>query len=341
MRGGRARAAGLGAAGLASYVTLLAGEVALCQKAPKSVLKLMERGLYVVDERGATLRPGARLHFDDGYARGDVVISSLGYRGHEPRADSIDRVLLLGDSFAFGSLLDQPDTIDACMERLESDREVINLGVTGYNLPEPMGSLRRWALGARHVVYLYSFTDLDGCVDQLIVDGYRMRRLQHPDGTPFTDDEMGSVTSQRIAQIKRSRRLTTGSLLLPRVRSALHRLVAARTSDRRSDSFADVQQREAAVAHGVICTEEMRAFAEGRGMTFHVVIVPTVMEVRRGSYVRSTNDFVAALKDRGYAPIELLGDLSRDDYWRHDTHLNPAGARLAASAIDAALNLGT
>lgn len=71
-------------------------------------------------------------------ARGEVVVSSLGYCGHEPRGEGANRVLLVGDSYAFGSLLDQPDTIDACMDRLDPRREVINLGVTGYNLPEQL-----------------------------------------------------------------------------------------------------------------------------------------------------------------------------------------------------------
>jgi hypothetical protein len=47
---------------------------------------------------------------------------------------------------------------------------------------------------------------------------------------------------------------------------------------------------------------------------------------------------VAALKGRGHSPIELIEHLSTDHYWRHDSHLNPAGASVAASVIDAALN---
>jgi len=334
---GPAWATRFGAAMVASYVSLLVVEVRLWRKQPKSVLKLMERGLYVVDEEGVRLRPGARVHFDDGYARGDVSVSSLGYRGHEPCGDADNRVLILGDSFAFGSLLDQPETIDACMERLRPGREVINLGVTGYNLPEPLEPLRRWTLGARHVVYLFGNTDLDGTVEQLVVDGYRVRRLRHPDGSPFTDEEMGPAATRRIAEIKQSRQLSWRSLRLPRVRTALRR--SGRTAvDVPTDAFVDPRQRAEAVARGIGATEEMRALAERRGMTFRVAIVPTLAEVTARSYCPAVADYVAALKGRGEPPLELIDCLSADLYWGHEGHFNPAGARVVARAIDAALS---
>src|SRR5262245_3673883 len=103
----------------AIYLALLATEVTLWWMQPTSVLRTMERGLYVVQDGRVSLKPGFRTHFDDGYAHGDIAISSLGYRGPEPRADGRARVLLVGDSFAFGELLDQKDTIAASMERLD------------------------------------------------------------------------------------------------------------------------------------------------------------------------------------------------------------------------------
>src|SRR5262245_50790452 len=197
----------------AIYLALLATEVTLWWMQPTSVLRTMARGLYVVRDGRVSLTPGFRTHFDDGYAHGDIAINSLGYRGQEPRADGRDRVLLVGDSFAFGELLDQKDTIAATMERLCPRREVVNLGVTCYNLREQLEQLRRWPLPAREVVYLFYGNDLEPVVEQTIIDGYRVRRLRLPDGSPMPDREMRSATARQIERIDQSRRLRLGSVL--------------------------------------------------------------------------------------------------------------------------------
>src|SRR5262245_2925562 len=220
----------------AIYVALLATEVTLGWMQPTSVLRTMGRGLYVVRYGRVSLNPGFRTHFDNGYAHGDIAISSLGYRGQEPRADGCVRVLLVGDSFAFGELLDQKDTIAASMERLDSRREVVNLGVTGYNLPEQLEPLRRWTLPAREVVYLFYGNDLEPPVEQTIIDGYRVRLLRLADGSPMPEAKMRSAAARQIARIEQSRRLTLGSVLLPRVRRALRDYLARATNGPR-DAF--------------------------------------------------------------------------------------------------------
>src|SRR5262245_33824098 len=210
----------VGLALAAIYLALLATEVALWWMQPTSVLRTMGRGLYVVRDGRVSLKPGFRTHFDDGYAHGDIAINSLGYRGEEPRPDGRDRVLLVGDSFAFGELLDQKDTIAASIERLNPRREVINLGVTGYNLPEQLEPLRRWALPAREVVYLFYGNDLEPPVEQTIIDGYRVRLLRLPDGSPMPDGEMRSAVARQLERIEQSRRLTLRSVLLASVSEA-------------------------------------------------------------------------------------------------------------------------
>lgn len=321
------------------YLALLATEVTLWWMQPTSVLKTMGRGRYVVKDGRVMLTPGFHMHFDDGYAHGDIAINSLGYRGHEPRGDGTARVLLVGDSFAFGEMLDQQDTIDACLERLDAHRDVVNLGVTGYNLPEQLEPLGRWTLPARHVVYLFYGNDLEGPVDQMIVDGYRIRRLHRPDSTPMSDDEMRPIAAAQIDRIERSRRLSRGSFRLPRVRQALRdaRAKMANGAHGARDGFRDEAQRTRGVDRGVRATEEMRSLAVERGMTFRVVIVPSLEETKARAYQPAVTRYVAALEARGVTVVDLLPRLSPDDYWRHDGHFNPRGASVAARAIDVAL----
>jgi len=246
-------------------------------------------------------------------------------------------VLLVGDSFAFGELLDQKDTIAASMERLDPRREVINLGVTGYNLPEQLERLRRCSLPAREVVYLFYGNDLEPPVEQTIIDGYRVRLLRLADGSPMPDGEMRRAAARQIERIEQSRRLTLGSLLLPRVRQTLRDYRARATNGPRDAFGRDEARRTRAIEHGVQATEEMRNLAAERGMSFLVAIVPSLEETRARAYQPAVSRYMAAVEARGISVLDLLPSMSADHYWRHDGHFNAGGASVAARTIDKAL----
>ena len=322
----------------AIYVAMLAGEVTLWSMQPREVLMTMGRGLYVAEDGHVSHKPGARTRFDDGYARGEIVVNSLGHRDREPGGDGADRVLLVGDSMAFGALLDQQDTIDVQLERLSAHRDVVNLGVNGYNLPQQLEPLRRWTLPARHVVYLFHENDLDGTFDQAIVDGYRVQS-RRPDGTARSEAEMRALVAMRLDRFERSIRLSWDALLLPRVSRMMRNVVPSATNGVR-DGFRDEAERALAVDRGVKATEEMRSLAMERRMTFHLVLAPSIREAQARAYQPAVARYTAALAARGVTIVDLLPHLSPDDYWRHDGHFNPRGASVAARAIDAALREG-
>ena len=72
-------------------------------------------------------------------------------------------------------------------------------------------------------------------------------------------------------------------------------------------------------------------------MSFGVVIVPTSGEATHQRYASYSSAYLSALRQAGIEVVELLDRLSGDDYFTHDCHLNPAGARKAAKAIVEAL----
>lgn len=113
------------------------------------------------DVLGWVPRRGLDRHPADGYT---VSTTALGARGRVPlelaRRDR-DRIVLLGDSFVFGAEVDDAATLDARLRALDPDREVINLGVSGYGHDQ---ILLRWREHGRALdpdIVVLGYVDVD------------------------------------------------------------------------------------------------------------------------------------------------------------------------------------
>lgn len=99
---------------------------------------------------GWVLEPGARADYgqvSDGRATGRVTINSLGHRSPEPDGRPFD-VLLVGDSFAFGALVDDAEA--PAGQFLALGARGYSLGVGGYAPVQEAEALRRaFAAGLR------------------------------------------------------------------------------------------------------------------------------------------------------------------------------------------------
>jgi lysophospholipase L1-like esterase len=88
---------------------------------------------------GFTLRPGVRVRHTDRDFSVMVAVNALGARGPErgSKAPDTARILLLGDSFAFGWGVEQEETFGARLERLLRERvgsvEVLSAAVPGWS----------------------------------------------------------------------------------------------------------------------------------------------------------------------------------------------------------------
>lgn len=128
------------------------------------------RKLFVATDEpdlGYRLRPGI-----DAEARGvHVVTNSLGLRGPEvPRtpASGTERVLVMGDSVAFGFRLEQGETFPVLLEQELEQRdggswEVLNGGVEGYNTVNELAYLRSSLLDLqpKTIVVVFNLNDFD------------------------------------------------------------------------------------------------------------------------------------------------------------------------------------
>lgn len=128
------------------------------------------RKLFVATDEpdlGYRLRPGI-----DTEARGvHVVTNSLGLRGPEVSrtpAPGTERVLVTGDSVAFGFRLEQGETFPVLLEQELEQRdggswEVLNGGVEGYNTVNELAYLRSslLELQPRTIVLVFNLNDYD------------------------------------------------------------------------------------------------------------------------------------------------------------------------------------
>ncbi len=137
-------------------------------------------------------KPGQRGRFAGVLHR----TNSLGMRGPEVSRrpePGVLRIVLTGDSIAMGQGVEESETYAARLARLLSRSgtrvEVLNLGVSGYNVLQAVGRLERLGLShaPRLVVYGYTLNDIEGPYYQATPEAERrayLRRLRRFEDSP-------------------------------------------------------------------------------------------------------------------------------------------------------------
>ncbi|MFI5120228.1 MAG: SGNH/GDSL hydrolase family protein [Thermoanaerobaculia bacterium] len=104
--------------------------------------------LVAIDpELGWTLRENVSGVSSDEPWQADLATNALGFRdvNHGEKATGVTRVVVLGDSFVFGSGVKQDEPVTRRLAALLGPSfEVINLGVPGYGTDQALLTLRRW-----------------------------------------------------------------------------------------------------------------------------------------------------------------------------------------------------
>jgi hypothetical protein len=116
-----------------------------------------ERGIMVYSEAyGWGLRPGYRGLLHDVW----TTVDSHGHRGREHRLERTPgrtRLLVLGDSIAFGSRVRDEETFCALLESRSKAYDVINLAVEGYGTDQELLRLEGEGLAYRPDAVVLSF----------------------------------------------------------------------------------------------------------------------------------------------------------------------------------------
>lgn len=288
---------------------------------------------------GYELTPGWRGRYDDGVLSADVEINALGDRDLLPeqhRPDAERRVLLLGDSMAFGWGLSAAETIDGQIERVSADRIAsYDLGVPGYGPEDTLEHFRestQWA--ATDTFFLMFNNDLrqDNCRKAIhtAFEGLILPR-NGPRGSPLGTAELHA----RVAEAQRGPRATwIQELKQVMVLLSLRERIAAYVDVERLLTSGRPEQFSADCVHAAVQhTRSMQELAIARAQTFGVVVIPTRGESTHERYSRPTAAYVAELRSLAISVIEVRDQLGPADYFAHDEHLSASGAAIVARAI--------
>jgi hypothetical protein len=102
---------------------------------------------------------------------GRVTLNAQGFRGKDlspPKGASRTRVVLLGDSIAFGYGVSDEETFAHRLEVEDNGLEVLNLGVEGYGPGQELLLLQRTGLGANPDVVVLAVCLRNDFVDAML-----------------------------------------------------------------------------------------------------------------------------------------------------------------------------
>jgi len=297
-----------------------------------------DRGFWAYDpELGWGHTPGAsgRLEYVD-FSVG-VEINSEGLRDRDyplGRVPGKHRMLVLGDSFAWGYGVEQNERFSEVIEKSRPDWEIINAGVSGYGTDQEYlyYKLRGSKYRPDVVLVLFFSNDLENVANSVQYYHNKPLFVAEGDGIRLTNTPVPEVTlSQRVANFiaRNTYFLRIASQVPARWRSGSRQPTlgsaaadgsAAATQD---NQVAPSSQQELVVRIFLALNEAVRA----DGGRLVVVSLP-------GAHPLFKDPRFA---DAGIAYLPLTGVFlgSPAPVWfAHDPHWTPNGHRIAAAAID-------
>ena len=333
---------------------LFAGSVGLTLLAVEGALRVAWDGFYVKGEaysqrdpvRGWVNRPNIVVSYGEPEFVTKVSHDSHGFRGAEVSptpAPGRTRILVLGDSFAYGVGVEDDETFSAVLARRDPTLDVINAGVNGYGTNQQLLLLRDQGRQLQPDVVLVAFfwndaaNNLHSHVRFRLEDG----KLVYP--TPL-DLPAEEIVAPRRPVLRQSYTYRFASDRLKvlgfRLKGLLGRPQAA--SWLREGEHAEAWELAFALLR------EVNRVATEAGARMALVIIPDQVQVHPGfETVGLTEDdyqvqdrLLRFAKQEGVPAIDLLPALRADHaahgellYYRRDRHLTARGHEVAARAI--------
>ncbi len=303
--------------------------------------------------RGWANRPSTTAVYGEAEFHFFVHHNALGFRGPEVppvKAPGKLRVLVLGDSFAYGIGVADGETFSARLEALDPRFEVLNSGVNGYGTAQELLLLRDQGLALRPDVVLLVFFWND--LGNNFVRTFPRFRLS--DGAlvwpePMVVEET-RPTPRRRAWLRHSYvyRFVSDRLKILGYRLKLLLNIPLETTD----FVVDADRASAWELTGAL-VREIRDRAASEGARSVVAIIPDQVQVEPGASVLGLEEVDYAVQERMRANCEPLGiplvdllPVLRDEgegggeplYYAKDRHLTARGHALVARALQAELD---
>jgi lysophospholipase L1-like esterase len=295
-----------------------------------------------------------------------VAIDREGLRGPEigVKTPGTLRILVLGDSFAFGVGAREEETYPARLQQILRARgvraEVLNAGAPGYGVPDEAAWFERWGKPlAPDVVLVTVFLGND------LQDAVPGPKPMAVDGALVLPGEKAGSLSRWLYYHSQLFVLIKNSSLGASLRRLLGRPEPLETRQQREEF--DLYAREGtseALRQGVAETERAVAALAAEAGTARVlaVIVPSLIQVdprrwqanlrrfglapARYDQTRPNAIFRGVFTRHGIPVLDLTAPFAaavsrqRKIYFSIDQHLTPAGYRLAAETVAGALAAG-
>lgn len=160
------------------------------------------------EDLGWSYRPGARERHQSPEFDVQININSRGFRGAEwpAREEGRKRVLILGDSLAFGWGVSEDATFAARMAELEPTWDVLNAAVSGFGTDQELLLLQvlREELEPDLVICLFCSNDLFECAGAVSYGRYKPYFELEGEGLVLRGSPVPRPIPQRVSQLWRA-----------------------------------------------------------------------------------------------------------------------------------------
>jgi hypothetical protein len=305
----------LGSATLCA-LTLLAAEAVVRRISPDYLVRT--RGLHVFSETyGWAPRRGAGSAVDGSW----VSLNARGYRGRElalPRTDDRTRIVVLGDSIAFGLGVSDEETFSALLDARDNGIEVANLAVQGYGPGQELLVLSHEGLRYEPDVVVLAFCPANDFADAVLpvalYDGSPKPRFSLIEDRLVLDDSALRISVSRAVFVW----LSDYSQLFNRGVTLGQK--APLPTDWHARYNEAMRDEGYALRLSVALVRQMNALCQRRGIPFLVGVFPA----------RSSDRVKESVLDRFYAAL-ASEDIPVLDV---STRFRARGLRMNAVALD-------
>ena len=276
-----------------------------------------------------------------------ATVNRRGYRGpvhDERKPPGRVRVLMLGDSIAYGAGVKDDETFSALLESRHPQFEVVNLAVGGYGTDQELIQLTQEGLRYRPDVVILNFCLFSDVVDNALSHALFDARQPKPF---FTWDGQALVKHDDHLKLSFPRKLAQWLADRSHSYNRLRGLLGVPRAPRQPGVWIDrmdavMRNLPPAVDQGLTKIRRMNEQARESGAQFHVLIHPDKASFRRES--KLLNKFSRTPLLAGISVVEM-GERYRAQGLDFDSiafdspgHLNKLGHEAAAEAIASLLS---
>jgi hypothetical protein len=272
-------------------------------------------------------RQGVMRHID--FSIG-ISINSQGLRDKEypVQRTGKKRMLVIGDSYAWGFGVDQNRCFSKLLEADHADWEIINAGVSGYSTDQEFLYLREHGMKFRPDIVLLEFYSNDFEDNNSPEDSWYFK--------PYFVEENGALVLRNnpvpgATLRQRADRLLYGRTYLLQIIygtaiNAVAKLKSHFYGSAPEETDADLQRKGFNITRRLLGA--IRKLCDSQGSRLVIVSVP--MSPRNRAFLQD----VCLKESIDYLPLDpYFESTGRTTRFRHDRHWNEAGHAIAAKAI--------